>query len=57
MVDGKNGLLADPQNQSEATQHLVTLMENKDLREAMGSTGIQWAAEHSWEKVAQALYK
>ena len=57
VVNGQTGLLADPKNQSEVTEHLVTLMEDKDLREAMGSTGIQWSAEHSWAKVAQALYK
>jgi phosphatidylinositol alpha-1,6-mannosyltransferase len=57
VVNGQTGLLADPKNQSEVTEHLITLMEDKDLREAMGSAGIQWAAEHSWGKVAQALYK
>jgi phosphatidylinositol alpha-1,6-mannosyltransferase len=56
VVNGQTGLLADPQNQSEVTEHLVTLMEDKDLREATGNAGVQWATEHSWEKVAQALY-
>jgi phosphatidylinositol alpha-1,6-mannosyltransferase len=53
----RTGLLANPQNQSEITEHLVTLMEDRDLREAMGNSGVQWAAEHCWGKVAQALYK
>jgi phosphatidylinositol alpha-1,6-mannosyltransferase len=57
VVDGQTGLLADPKNQSEVTAHLVTLIEDKNLREAMGNAGIQWAAEHSWGKVAQALYQ
>jgi phosphatidylinositol alpha-1,6-mannosyltransferase len=57
VLNGQTGLLADPKNQSEVTEHLIALMEDKDLREAMGSAGIQWAAEHSWEKVAQALYQ
>jgi len=57
VVDRRTGLLANPQNQSEVTEHLQTLIENRDLREAMGNSGIQWAAEHSWDKVAQALYQ
>jgi len=57
VVDGQTGLLADPKNQSEITEQLVTLIEDRNIREAMGNAGIQWAAEHSWSKVAQALYQ
>jgi phosphatidylinositol alpha-1,6-mannosyltransferase len=57
VIDGQTGLLADPKNQSEVTEHLVTLIEDRNLREAMGKVGSQWAAKHSWRKVAQALYQ
>ena len=57
VVDGQTGLLADPKNQSEVTEHLKTLIKDRNLREAMGNAGVQWAAKHSWGKVAQALYQ
>jgi len=57
VLDGQTGLLADPKNQSEVTEHLLKLIEDRNLREAMGKAGIQWAAKHCWGKVAQALYK
>jgi len=55
--DGQTGLLADPKIQSEITEHLKTFIENNNLREKMGKEGIKWAAKHSWEKVAQSLYR
>jgi len=57
VLNRQTGLLADPKNLSEVTEHLVTLTKDRNLREAMGNAGIQWAAEHSWSKVAQALYQ
>jgi phosphatidylinositol alpha-1,6-mannosyltransferase len=57
VLNRQTGLLADPKNISEVTEHLVTLTKDRNLREAMGNAGIQWAAKHSWEKVAQALYQ
>jgi phosphatidylinositol alpha-1,6-mannosyltransferase len=57
VVNEQTGLLADPKNQSEVTKHLLTLIEDRNLNEAMGNAGIQWAAKHSWGKVAQALYQ
>jgi len=55
--DGQTGLLANPQNLSEITEHIKTLLENNKLREKMGKEGIKWAAKHSWDKVAQSLYR
>ncbi len=57
VVHRQTGLLANPKNQSEVTEHLITLIKDRNLREAMGKAGIQWAAEHSWGKVVQALYQ
>jgi len=57
VVDGQTGLLADPQNQFEVTKHLLTLIEDRNLREAIGNAGVQWAAKHSWEKVSKAFYQ
>ena len=54
VLNRQTGLLADPKNQSEVTKHLVKLMEDRDQRDTMGNAGFQWAAEHSWSKVAQA---
>jgi phosphatidylinositol alpha-1,6-mannosyltransferase len=55
--DGQTGLLADPQNLSEITEHIKTLLENNKLREKMGEEGVKWAAKHCWADVAQALYQ
>jgi len=57
VLNRQTGLLADPKNQSEVTKYLVKLMKDRDQRDTMGNAGIQWAAKHSWEKVAQALYQ
>ena len=55
--DGQTGLLANPQNLSEITEHIKTLLENNKLREKMGEEGVKWAAKHCWADVAQALYQ
>jgi phosphatidylinositol alpha-1,6-mannosyltransferase len=57
VVDGQTGLLADPKNQFEVTKHLLTLIKDRNLREAIGNAGVQWATEHSWGKVSKALYR
>ena len=57
VAHSRTGLLADPKNQAEVTEHLITLIEGRNLRETIGKAGVQWAAEHDWGKVAKALYQ
>ena len=56
VLDGKTGLLADPEDWRDLSKHLLALIENEDLREKLGEAGARWAQKHSWEKVARQLY-
>ncbi len=57
VLDGKTGLLCDPQKQNQLQENLKKLIEQPEKRKALGEAGVAWTAKHSWEKIAQRLYE
>lgn len=56
VLDGKTGLLSEPNNQENLKNNIIKLVESRSLRNKLGSNGIEWAKKHSWEAVAKKLY-
>ena len=56
VIEGKTGLIADPDKPGELIEKLLSLVEGKDLRKKLGENGKLWAKQHSWENIAQKLY-
>ena len=56
VLNGKTGLLSDPENSDELAQNLLKLIKNKKLREEMGIQGQNWSAQHNWATIAKEIY-
>lgn len=56
VVDGKTGLLVNPEEPANLARSLKKLIEDDDLRKEMGAEGIKWASSHSWDEVAMQVY-
>ena len=57
VLDGKTGLLCAPDKPDELLENLQELIEQHETRKALGVTGFEWAAKHSWIDITQKLYK
>ena len=57
VVDGKTGLLCDPNKPDQLQENLKELIEQPEKRENLGKAGIEWASKHSWKKMAKRLYE
>ena len=57
ILDGKTGLLSDPNKPDQLLENLKNLIEKPEKRKELGEAGAAWAAKHSWEKIAQRLYE
>ena len=57
VLDGKTGLLSDPNKPDQLLENLKGLIEKPEKRKELGEAGAAWAAKHSWEKIAQRLYE
>ena len=57
VLDGKTGLLCDPNKPDQLLENLKGLIEKPEKRKELGEAGAAWAAKHSWEKIAQRLYE
>ena len=57
VLDGKTGLLSNPQNLDELARNLLKLTESKKLRKEMGIQGQKWSAQHNWARIAKEIYK
>jgi glycosyltransferase involved in cell wall biosynthesis len=58
VLDGKTGLLVDPNNASALTEAILRLLDNKDLRTSMGEAGRKRAVElFSYERLVEDLSK
>lgn len=58
VADGVTGLLATPEDEKELAEKIITLLENKDMREEYGECGKRIAlVEHSWEKSIRTVEK
>jgi glycosyltransferase involved in cell wall biosynthesis len=58
--DGKTGSLFECGNVEDLAEKVIILLQNKELREMMGATGLEKAKEFSWDKIADRtveLYK
>ncbi len=55
VVDGKNGLLAEPMNREDLVEKLVTLTLDDELRKALGSKAFQEADQFDTEVVLPGL--
>ena len=52
------GVLVDPEKPEEVADAIITLLENKELREEMGKNGRKYVVKNrSWEAVARELEK
>jgi phosphatidylinositol alpha-1,6-mannosyltransferase len=56
VLDGKTGLLSNPENSDELAQNLLKLIESKKLRKEMGMQGKKWSAQHDWATIAKEIY-
>ena len=54
--DKVTGFLTDPNNPSELTDKIDSLINDYELRKIMGKKGKEWANRHSWTNIAQKLY-
>jgi len=51
--EGKNGLLAEPNNEKSLAEKLIQLLEDDDLARKMGDYGKQKVNDYSWERIAE----
>jgi glycosyltransferase involved in cell wall biosynthesis len=52
------GILVDPEKPEEVADAIITLLENRELREEMGKNGRKYVVENrSWESVAREVEK
>jgi glycosyltransferase involved in cell wall biosynthesis len=57
VIDGKTGILVEKNNATELAQALLLLLNDDDLREAMGRAGRQRALRHfTWDKIAEDMH-
>ncbi len=52
---GHTGILVSPDNPGGLSEALGQLIENEQLRRAMGENGRRWARSHSWDDSARTL--
>jgi len=58
--DGQSGFLVDGKNEKEVIERILTIIDNRDLRDRLSKGAKKWASENSWEsKVRQyvSLYE
>ena len=55
--DGVNGYHAEPGNADDFTQKLKQIVENPELRKAMGQASLEKAMEYQWETINGGLVK
>ena len=53
---GENGILVEPENESELTQAFAKLIQDKELRLKMGRNGRKWAKRNTWLQSAELLF-
>jgi glycosyltransferase involved in cell wall biosynthesis len=53
VLDGETGLLVDRNEPAEIAAAIRTLLDNPELREAMGRRGQELAANYAWPRVAE----
>ena len=49
--DGKTGILFKSGDVEDLAEKVIILLQNKELREMMGATGLEKAKEFSWERI------
>jgi len=54
--DGKTGFLVNPANSNELTEKIELLINDEIVRKSLAENSASWANQHTWEKVARALY-
>lgn len=55
--DGHSGYLVDPEDSEELVQKLTRLLEDSDLRLAMGQQGRKFAESFRWSKAARLVWE
>ena len=57
VVDGKTGILVEKNNPEELAAALLRLLNDDDLREAMGRAGRQRVMGHfTWDRIAKGMH-
>ena len=57
IVDGKTGILVEPENPDALVAAMQKLLSDKDLRLKMGNSGREWARNFEWESIAEKQYE
>ncbi len=55
MTHGVEGLLVPPKNSEQLAEALITLINDKTIRQQMGARGKLTALKYDWSNVAQQL--
>ncbi len=55
LTHGSEGLLVPPKNGAKIAEALITLINDKPLRERMGAKGRQKALSYDWEQIARRI--
>lgn len=53
VLDGVTGLLVPPDDPESASKAILKLIQDEELRQKMGESGIEWARKHDWSKVIE----
>jgi phosphatidylinositol alpha-1,6-mannosyltransferase len=56
-LDGETGLLSTPNKPKQLLENLQKLIEQPEVRKAMGVAGVKWATKHRWIDITQKLYR
>lgn len=57
IIDGKTGILVEPENSDALVAAMEKLLSDKDLRLKMGDSGREWARNFEWESIAEKQYE
>lgn len=57
VVDGENGIMANPEDENDITEAILTLIRDKEKGKRMGVAGKRRASKFAWEKQIKRLYK
>ena len=56
VLDGKTGLLVEPENVAELAEAIASLFRDDDLRKRLAQAAQKWAQENTWRRCAELTY-
>jgi len=52
VINGKTGILVEPENCEEFSKNLIRLIRDRELRKKMGESAREWAYNFNWDSIA-----